>query len=155
MQPAPTAPPPPAPAPAGAGPVTHAEPGTAKGVRGDASGMAAVDAILKSGHGGEGAKALAAITEAKRYMGTPYQWGGSTPQTGFDCSGLMQWAYAQAGVKIPRVTYDQVDIGEAVTSQSDLKPGDLIFFGDAKTRTTSRCRSAATSSSTRRAPATS
>jgi hypothetical protein len=44
----------------------------------------------------------------------------------------MQWAYAQAGVKIPRVTYDQVDIGQPVASQSDLKPGDLIFFGDAK-----------------------
>jgi hypothetical protein len=90
-----------------------------------------VDAILQANHGdGAGAKALAAVTEAKRYMGTPYQWGGSTPQTGFDCSGLMQWAYAHAGVQIPRVTYDQVHLGEAVKSQADLKPGDLIFFGD-------------------------
>src|SRR3954454_19405801 len=41
----------------------------------------------------------------------------------------MQWGYAQAGIKLPRVTYDQVDIGTAV-QESDLKPGDLIFFGD-------------------------
>jgi hypothetical protein len=63
-------------------------------------------------------------------MGTPYHWGGSTPQTGFDCSGLMQWAYSKAGIQLPRVTYDQVDVGTPVKSQSDLRPGDLIFFGD-------------------------
>ena len=55
-----------------------------------------------------GPKALAAIEEASKYIGTQYKWGGSTPQTGFDCSGLMQWAYAQSGVQIPRVTYTQI-----------------------------------------------
>ena len=58
---------------------------------------------------GAGPKALAALKEAEKYTGTPYKWGGSTPQTGFDCSGLVQWAYAQAGVQIPRVTDEQIE----------------------------------------------
>ena len=49
-------------------------------------------------------KALAALAEAEKYTGTPYKWGGSTPATGFDCSGLVQWAYAKVGIQIPRVT---------------------------------------------------
>ena len=65
-------------------------------------------------------------------MGTPYKWGGSTPQTGFDCSGLVQWAYAQAGIEIPRVTDQQIlaTNGTAV-KRSELLPGDLVFFRDA------------------------
>ena len=58
--------------------------------------------------GAAGSKAQAALAEAKKYLGTPYQWGGSTPETDFDCSGLVQWSYAQAGIQIPRVTYDQI-----------------------------------------------
>ena len=81
---------------------------------------------------GAGPKALAALEEAKKYTGTPYKWGGSTPQTGFDCSGLVQWAYAQAGVQIPRVTDAQIAAtnGTAVR-RSELLPGDLVFFRDA------------------------
>ncbi len=80
-----------------------------------------------------GPKALKAIEEASKYIGTQYHWGGSTPQTGFDCSGLMQWAYAQSGVQMPRVTYDQIDAANAtaVESVGDLKPGDLVFFASA------------------------
>jgi cell wall-associated NlpC family hydrolase len=78
---------------------------------------------------GAGSKAMAALEEAKKHMGTPYQWGGSTPQTGFDCSGLVQWAYAQAGIQIPRVT-DQQILAEGGTevARDALKPGDLVFF---------------------------
>ena len=81
---------------------------------------------------GAGPKALAALKEAEKYTGTPYKWGGSTPQTGFDCSGLVQWAYAQAGVQIPRVTDAQIAAtnGTAVR-RSELLPGDLVFFRDA------------------------
>ncbi|HWK26211.1 MAG TPA: C40 family peptidase, partial [Solirubrobacter sp.] len=78
-----------------------------------------------------GPKALAAIEEASKYLGTDYKWGGSTPQTGFDCSGLMQWSYAQAGVQIPRVTYTQIEAGAAVADRADLRPGDLVFFSNA------------------------
>ena len=82
---------------------------------------------------GPGPKALAAIEEASKHLGTDYKWGGSTPQTGFDCSGLMQWSYAQSGVQIPRVTYTQIEApnGTEVADRSGLKPGDLVFFSNA------------------------
>jgi cell wall-associated NlpC family hydrolase len=71
--------------------------------------------------------ALNAIRIAAQYLGTPYHFGGASPETGFDCSGLMQWAYSHAGVSIPRVTYDQIDVGIPV-DRAHLVPGDLIFF---------------------------
>ena len=91
-----------------------------------------VQEAIASGHP-PGAKALAAIEEASKYLGTDYKWGGSTPQTGFDCSGLMQWAYAQSGVQIPRVTYTQIEApnGTEIADRADLAPGDLVFFSNA------------------------
>jgi cell wall-associated NlpC family hydrolase len=76
-----------------------------------------------------GPKALAALTEARKYMGTPYLWGGSNPKTGFDCSGLMQWAYKEAGISIGRVTTQQIHDGVAVDRQH-LRAGDMVFFQD-------------------------
>ena len=105
--------------------------------RGGGGGGAGDDGVQleQVGEGGgrsAGPRALAAVAEAKKYMGTPYQWGGSTPQTGFDCSGLVQWAYAKAGIRIPRTTYDQVDApnGRRV-DRAHLAPGDLVFFRSA------------------------
>ena len=69
----------------------------------------------------------AAVEISKRYLDTPYYWGGETPDTGFDCSGLMQYAYKQLGIDIPRVTYDQVKAGVEVP-RDQLQPGDLILF---------------------------
>ena len=61
----------------------------------------------------------------------PYKWGGSTPQTGFDCSGLVQWAYAKAGIQIPRVTDAQFAASNGTpVERGDLQPGDLVFFGE-------------------------
>ena len=80
---------------------------------------------------GAGPQARAALAEARKYLGTPYRWGGSTPETGFDCSGLVQWAYAQAGVKIPRVTDQQIAAGNgSPVRRGELLPGDLVFFRD-------------------------
>jgi hypothetical protein len=78
-----------------------------------------------------GAKAVAALDEAMKYKGTDYVWGGSSPQTGFDCSGLVQWAYAKQGIEIPRVTDQQIlaKNGDNV-DRKDLVPGDLVFFRD-------------------------
>ena len=60
----------------------------------------------------------------------PYLWGGTGPcSVGFDCSGLMQQAWAAAGVSIPRTTYEQADALPSV-SKADLQPGDLVFFDD-------------------------
>ncbi|MDQ1446860.1 MAG: hypothetical protein QOI20_3324, partial [Acidimicrobiaceae bacterium] len=82
------------------------------------------------GGGGAGPQALAALKEAEKYKGTAYRWGGSTPQTGFDCSGLVQWAYAKAGIQIPRITDAQFAAGNGTpVDKSHLKPGDLVFFG--------------------------
>jgi cell wall-associated NlpC family hydrolase len=90
-----------------------------------------LEEVVDGGGPTAGPRALAAVDEARKYLGTPYQWGGSTPQTGFDCSGLMQWAYAKAGIRIPRTTYEQIDAANArPVGRRDLKPGDLIFFRD-------------------------
>jgi hypothetical protein len=71
------------------------------------------------------------VAEAKRYLGTPYLWGGSSPKTGFDCSGLVQWAYAKAGIQIPRTSEMQIlaTNGRPVDRQH-LIAGDLVFFRD-------------------------
>ena len=61
------------------------------------------------------------------YLGVPYQWGGSTP-TGFDCSGLVQYVYAQLGVSLPRTSEEQATAGTPVASLADAQPGDLVFF---------------------------
>lgn len=67
-----------------------------------------------------------ALAIAATQLGVPYQFGVATPGVGFDCSGLIWWAYHQAGLDIPRVTFDQARAGVAV-ELSDLEPGDLIF----------------------------
>jgi peptidoglycan DL-endopeptidase CwlO len=63
---------------------------------------------------------------AMRYLGTPYVWGGASP-SGFDCSGLVMYVYAQVGVSLPHNAAAQYGYGSAV-SRSDLEPGDLVFF---------------------------
>ena len=65
--------------------------------------------------------------EAFKYEGTAYVFGGSSPATGFDCSGLTQWCYAKVGLKLPRVAQDQYDVMTHIDLK-DAKPGDLIFF---------------------------
>jgi murein DD-endopeptidase len=66
------------------------------------------------------------VTEALGQIGRPYRFGGSTPD-GFDCSGLVQYSYAQAGVTLPRTTRDQLKSGKEI-SLSDAEPGDLLFY---------------------------
>ena len=63
---------------------------------------------------------------AMRYLGVPYVWGGASP-SGFDCSGLVMYVYAQVGVSLPHSSYAQYGMGVPV-SMSDLQPGDLVFF---------------------------
>jgi cell wall-associated NlpC family hydrolase len=77
-----------------------------------------------------GRRAIAAVAEARAQLGTKYVWGGESPDSGFDCSGLVQWAYKQVGIDIPRVTYDQFKVGKSV-DRNHLVPGDIVFFRDA------------------------
>jgi len=62
-----------------------------------------------------------------RYLGVPYKWGGASPSTGFDCSGLTMYVFAQIGVSLPHYAAAQYGLGRAV-SKSELQPGDLVFF---------------------------
>ncbi|MFJ9106905.1 NlpC/P60 family protein [Streptomyces sp. NPDC102283] len=77
---------------------------------------------------GYAAKAEKVLAFARAQIGKPYVWGASGPSS-YDCSGLTQAAWREAGVTLPRTTWDQVEVGTRVAT-SDLKPGDLVFFYD-------------------------
>ena len=67
------------------------------------------------------------MDEAIKYLGFPYVFGGSTPETSFDCSGLTQWTYAKASITLPRVAQAQYDVTQHL-SLENAKAGDLVFF---------------------------
>ena len=66
--------------------------------------------------------------EAQKYVGTPYVWGGSTPETGFDCSGYVCWVYNQNGYDVGRTTANGLWNKSQRISEAEAKPGDLVFF---------------------------
>jgi len=72
-------------------------------------------------------RAGAAFAAAQGKIGTPYVYGATGPSS-FDCSGLTSWAYAQAGVGIPRTSQAQANYGTRISSSSQLQVGDLVFF---------------------------
>lgn len=67
------------------------------------------------------------IALARHFLGTPYVFGGATPKTGFDCSGLLQYVWGKNGVQIPRTSEQQWKAGTAV-SKGQVQPGDAVFF---------------------------
>ncbi|HKP28512.1 MAG TPA: C40 family peptidase [Gemmatimonadales bacterium] len=72
--------------------------------------------------------AKAAVSTAIEVMGTPYVWGGSS-ENGFDCSGLIQYAYQQAGITLPRRSIDQAKAGQLIPREiGQLEPGDILTF---------------------------
>lgn len=80
-------------------------------------------APVSSGHDG----ASRAASHAAKMVGKPYRYGGASPSTGFDCSGLVHFSYRQAGIKVPRSTDDLLRASSAVRG-SNLRRGDLLFF---------------------------
>ena len=84
----------------------------------------ATPTIAKVGSSAQGDKA---VQYAKSQIGVPYVWGGETAGVGFDCSGLVQWAWARAGITIPRTTESQYPDMIHVTL-TQLQPGDLLFY---------------------------
>ncbi|MBO0513677.1 C40 family peptidase [Streptomyces beijiangensis] len=81
-----------------------------------------------SGSAPSSARAAAAVMAARQAVGRPYVWGANGP-SGFDCSGLMQWSYAQAGVGLPRTSQAQRYAGRQIPL-SEAKPGDLVIYRD-------------------------
>ena len=70
----------------------------------------------------------AMLEEAEKYLGTPYVWGGSSPETGFDCSGYVCWVLNQSGWDVGRTTANGLWQQSAKVSEHEAKPGDLVFF---------------------------
>jgi cell wall-associated NlpC family hydrolase len=67
------------------------------------------------------------VSIAMKYLGVPYQWGGASPQTGFDCSGLVMYVFSQIGISLPHFAAAQYGYGTSV-ARDQLEPGDLVFF---------------------------
>ena len=100
------------------------------------SGPAFSGALARVGTGTTGPAAGApvsgaadqALAAAREMVGLPYVWGGTDPERGVDCSGLVQSAFAAAGVDLPRLSADQARSGTAVPSLAEARPGDLIAW---------------------------
>ena len=75
----------------------------------------------------DNATAQAIMNEALKYQGWKYVYGGSNPNTSFDCSGLVQWCYGKAGISLPRTAQAQYDATQHLPL-SQAKAGDLVFF---------------------------
>ena len=71
-------------------------------------------------------EAARVIRLARSLVGEPYKWGGYSPRTGFDCSGLVWYVYYQNGIDLPRISSQQFGAGSPV-DRSELRPGDLVF----------------------------
>ena len=70
------------------------------------------------------------LQKALALLGTPYRWGGTEPDKGFDCSGLVGYVFRNAlGVELPRVSRDMAKNGRLITDRAQLTAGDLVFFG--------------------------
>lgn len=69
------------------------------------------------------------INRGLALLGTPYRWGGTTPEHGFDCSGLVGYVYRSTlGIELPRISRDMANVGELIRDRDNLRQGDLVFF---------------------------
>jgi len=94
-----------------------------------ASSFASVLSSAQSGQAGGSVTGSQVVASAEKYLGVPYVWGGTT-SSGLDCSGLVQKAYGDLGIQLPRIAADQANVGAAVPSLAQSQPGDILAFGD-------------------------
>ncbi|SFL23010.1 NlpC/P60 family protein [Geodermatophilus ruber] len=97
---------------------------SAAGLTGSGAASSVSTAAARAGAASEGA----VITEAKKYLGVPYLWGGTDPAKGLDCSGFTQLVFGNLGIDLPRTSAQQATTGTAVASLAQARPGDLVFF---------------------------
>ena len=69
------------------------------------------------------------IPTAEQYLGVKYVYGGTSPVTGFDCSGFVQYVFAKQGVRLPRTSREQATVGQSLGADwRNVAPGDLVMF---------------------------
>lgn len=98
-----------------------------------ASGTSFTDALRQAtlgttGGTSGGASGAAVVASAQKYLGVPYLFGGTDPAVGLDCSALVQQAYSDLGISLPRTSAEQAKVGMPVASLADAIPGDLVAF---------------------------
>ena len=92
-----------------------------------AVGRAAASTARTAHHARTAAMGVRAVDFARHWLGVRYVYGGSSPRTGFDCSGFVRYVYAHLGVSLPHSSYADFGLGRRV-SRGGLRPGDLVFF---------------------------
>jgi cell wall-associated NlpC family hydrolase len=103
-----------------------APPGGKRGSAVDVHGLGEDDQAVASANP---AAANDVLFQAISLVGTPYRYGGNSPETGFDCSGLIGYVFLHsAGLKLPRSTAELIDLNAPQVEQSRLIPGDLVYF---------------------------
>jgi peptidoglycan hydrolase-like protein with peptidoglycan-binding domain len=91
------------------------------------AGPATIGALRRRDRSAGTSLGAQAAAIAERYLGVPYQWGGGDPHSGFDCSGLVQFVYAQLGIYLPHFSGSQWRLGTRI-ARTDLRAGDLVFY---------------------------
>jgi cell wall-associated NlpC family hydrolase len=109
-------------------PSTTSTTGTATAGLGSLSSLSSMGLGSLSPLGGGSVTGSDVVADATKYLGVPYQWGGTNPASGLDCSGLVQRVYGDLGVTLPRTSEEQATVGTAVPDLASAQPGDLVFF---------------------------
>ena len=94
--------------------------------------IGAAERVARERRGGNASSGAARVLPtAERYLGVRYRWGGTSPKTGFDCSGFVQFVFAKHGTRLPRTSRDQASSGQRLRPVwSALRPGDLVMFAE-------------------------
>jgi peptidoglycan DL-endopeptidase CwlO len=93
-----------------------------------AAGLTATSATSTAAGTAGSASESAVVSEAQKYIGVPYLWGGTDPSKGLDCSGFTKLVYGNLGIELPRTSSQQATAGKAVASIDAARPGDLVLF---------------------------